>query len=174
MRKIFKWLGNILFYGFLITCVCISFSVFKAAREGTQPSFLGYKFFVVLTGSMSPTIEVGDLVVVKETEPEAITVGDVITYSVGDDNVVTHRVKDIVEENQLQFVTQGDANNVEDMNPIQHEDLVGKVVYHLGGVGTKVQFIQENIIIIVGLFIAIMASGYFFVHQLKKVTKNVE
>lgn len=174
MRKIVKWFGNILFYGFLITCVCISLSVFQAMRQGVQPSFLGYKFFVVLTGSMSPTIEVGDLVIVKETEPEAISVGDVITYSVGNDNVVTHRVKDIVEEERLQFVTQGDANNVEDMNPVKHEDLVGKVMYHLGGVGAKVQFIQENIIIIVGLFIAIMASIYFFVHQLKKVTKNVE
>ena len=42
------------------------------------------------------------------------------------------------------------------------------------GMGAKVQFIQENIVIIVGLFIAIMASSYFFVHQLKKVTKKVE
>ena len=60
------------------------------------------------------------------------------------------------------------------MNPVHHEDLIGKVVYYLAGMGAKVQFIQENIVIIVGLFIAIMASSYFFVHQLKKVTKKVE
>ena len=174
MKKIVKWFGNFLFYGFLIACICISLSVFQAMRQGVQPSFLGYKFFVVLTGSMSPTLDVGDLVVVKETEPEAISVGDVITYSVGNDNVVTHRVKEIVTDDTLRFVTQGDANNVEDMNPVHHEDLVGKVVYQFAGMGAKVQFIQENIVIIVGLFIAMMASSYFFVHQLKKVTKKVE
>ena len=82
MKKIVNHIGNVLFYGFLIACICISLSVFQAMRQGVQPSFLGYKFFVVLTGSMSPTFDVGDLVVVKETEPEAISVGDVITYSV--------------------------------------------------------------------------------------------
>ena len=174
MKKIIKWFADFLFYGFLIACVCVSLSVFQAMRQGVQPSFLGYKFFVVLTGSMSPTFDVGDLVVVKETEPEAISVGDVITYSVGNDNVVTHRVKDIMNDDTLQFVTQGDANNVEDMNPVHHEDLVGKVVYQFSGIGAKVQFIQENIVIIVALFIAMMASSYFFVHQLKKVTKKVE
>ena len=174
MKKIVNHIGNVLFYGFLIACICISLSVFQAMRQGVQPSFLGYKFFVVLTGSMSPTLDVGDLVIVKDTEPEAISVGDVITYSVGNDNVVTHRVKDIMNDDTLQFVTQGDANNVEDMNPVHHEDLVGKVVYQFAGMGAKVQFIQENIIIIVGLFITMMASSYFFVHQLKKVTKKVE
>ena len=101
MKKALKFVGNFLFYGFLIACVCVSLSVFQAMRQGVQPSFLGYKFFVVLTGSMSPTLDVGDLVIVKDTEPEAIAVGDVITYSVGNDNVVTHRVKEIVTPRQI-------------------------------------------------------------------------
>lgn len=173
MKKIVNYVGNFLFYGFLVVCVCVSLSMFQAMRQGVQPSILGYKFFVVLTGSMSPALEVGDLVIVEDTEPEAIAVGDVITYSVGNDTVVTHRVKEVIDDNQIQFVTQGDANNVEDMNPVSHEDLIGKVVYQFGGIGSKIQFIQDNILIIVGFFVAIMTSGYFFVYQLKKMTKNV-
>ena len=172
MSKILKFVGNFLFYGFIVVCVCVSLTMFQAMRQGVQPSILGYKVFVVLTGSMSPTLEVGDLVIVEDTEPEAIAVGDVITYSVGNDNVVTHRVKEVIDDNQIQFVTQGDANNVEDMNPVSHEDLIGKEVYQFVGMGSKIQFIQDNILIIVGLFVAIMTSGYFFVSQLKKVIKT--
>lgn len=173
MKKIVSYIGNFLFYGFLVACICLSLSIVQAMRQGVQPSILGYKFFIVLTGSMSPNINVGDLIIVKESSADGIEVGDVITYSVGNDNVVTHRVKEVINNNQIQFITQGDANNVEDMHPVSHENLVGKVVYQLVGMGSKIQFIQENILIVVGLLMAMMISSYFFVSQLKKMTKSV-
>ena len=55
------------------------------------PDFLGYKPFIVLSGSMEPSIMTGDMVFVKETDPDSLKVGDVIAYKSGS-AVVTHRI----------------------------------------------------------------------------------
>ena len=54
------------------------------------PDFFGYKPFIVLSGSMEPSIMTGDMVFVKETDPDSLKVGDVIAYKSGS-AVVTHR-----------------------------------------------------------------------------------
>ena len=56
----------------------------------------GYTALEVVTGSMSGTIEIGDLVIVELTKD--INVGDIIVYG-QDDNLITHRVIEINEEN---------------------------------------------------------------------------
>ena len=68
-NKVWKLLGNIIFYVVLITLIAISGFSLNSVRKGVQPSFFGYKFFTVLTGSMSPTINIDDLVIVKEVKP---------------------------------------------------------------------------------------------------------
>ena len=81
----------------------------------------GYTYFVVATGSMSGTIEVNDVVIVKlGNEAE---VGDIITYKTEDGAFITHRV---VKEIGSQLITQGDVNNTED-EPISKDDMVGTV-----------------------------------------------
>ena len=84
---------------------------------------------------MSPTININDLVIVKEVKPEEIEVNDIITFgSTNSDNITTHRVKEIINENNaIKYVTQGDANNVEDPSPVQSDVLIGKVVKRLPG-----------------------------------------
>lgn len=91
-------------------------------------SFFGYSMFEVQTGSMSPTIKAGDMILVKNV-PE-IKVDDVITYK-EDGEFITHRVKEAYSET---YITQGDANNSKD-DPITKEQVVGKVVKVLPGFG---------------------------------------
>jgi signal peptidase I len=75
---------------------------------------LGYSAFVVTSGSMSPSIAVGSLIVVQSARPESVSVGQVITYALPD-RIVTHRVEAISEQDgHLAFVTRGDANDVSD------------------------------------------------------------
>ena len=80
------------------------------------PDFLGYKPFIVLSGSMEPSIMTGDMVFVKETDPDSLKVGDVIAYKSGS-AVVTHRIVEVKSENgETRYVTQGDANNAADQS----------------------------------------------------------
>ena len=85
-------------------------------------NIFGYSFFQVKTGSMSGTMEVGDIIIVKLTKDA--NKDDIITYE-KDNILITHRIVEIQEE---KIITKGDANNSED-EPISKDKVIGKVVY---------------------------------------------
>lgn len=172
-KKVLKVIGNIIFYGLLLSFILISGIMLKAKSSGVQPSIFGNKFYIVLTGSMSPTIKVGDLVVVKEVKPEDIKENDIITFgSNSSDNITTHRVKEVLNDGQdISYVTQGDANNVEDPMPVESDVLLGKVNKVIPSVGTILLWIQKNIMKILAGFIAIIAGSFLF-SKFKSKAKN--
>ncbi|MGN0168750.1 MAG: signal peptidase I [Acetatifactor sp.] len=94
------------------------------------PNLIGMKSMAVLSGSMEPEIPVGSVVCVREVKPESLEVGDVISYRLSGDTMVTHRIESIDRENQ-QIVTKGDANETADLSPVGYDRIVGKVLFHL-------------------------------------------
>lgn len=98
------------------------------------PPFMGCKNMAVLSGSMEPTIGVGAMVVAREVEPESLETGDVITYVLSGDTLVTHRIIEIDREKQ-EVITQGDANEVADGAPIAYDRIVGRVLFHVPYLG---------------------------------------
>ena len=149
----------------------------KIKSSGEQPSIFGNKFFIVLTGSMSPSIEVGDLVLVKNVNPEDINQNDVITFaSSSSDNITTHRVKEVLnEENNISYITQGDANNAEDPIPVESELLLGKVNKVIPKVGTILLWIQNNIMkVLLGVIVVIICIFSFNKFKYKANKEKVE
>lgn len=108
------------------------------------PRLLGYQSLAVLSGSMEPEISVGSIVFAKETDPADLEVGDVITYRLSGNTLVTHRIieKDEVAE---QFITQGDANDVADNSPVEYQNVVGEVTMHLPLLGYLSIYIKTPI-----------------------------
>ena len=104
---------------------------------------IGLKTFSVISPSMTPAYNVGDLVYVKNVDPETIEIGDAITF-VLDENltVATHRVVGIDLENS-HFFTKGDANETPDSNPVHFKNLVGKVVFKLPLLGYVADWVQN-------------------------------
>lgn len=98
------------------------------------PRFLGYETLAVLSGSMEPEISVGAIVYVKEVEPEELKAGDILTYRMGGSTIVTHRIVEVDEENR-QFITKGDANDVIDGSPVDYDQVVGKAEFHVPMIG---------------------------------------
>lgn len=98
---------------------------------------LGMRTMVVLSGSMSPTFETGDAVVVAHTDPETVHIGDVITFAgYGTDRLTTHRVIDVTAvDGELHFRTQGDANPDPDPNLAPAGGLQGTVRFALPHMG---------------------------------------
>ncbi|MGG7078813.1 signal peptidase I [Clostridium sardiniense] len=121
----------------------------------------GYKFYDVLTGSMSPTIKAGSLIVVKEIDDTEIKEGDIITFKGNStSNITTHRVVEVIEENKnIKFQTKGDANDVLDPMLIDGNLLVGKVVFDIPYMGKVMSFINQYRVIIVILIIAYLCFG---------------
>lgn len=117
------------------------------------PDFFGIKPFIVLTGSMEDTIGGGDLVITKETDPETLEVGDIISYSIGN-SVVTHRIVEMTEvEGKPAFITKGDANNTEDEEPVTYDQVEGIYIFSLAGLGNIAMFMQttKGMLICIGI-----------------------
>lgn len=104
---------------------------------GEVPRILGVSHLVVMSGSMAPAIEAGDLIIIKEQEH--YQVGDIITFSQGR-SLITHRV---VGEEAGQWVTRGDANNTADTAPVDPQQVVGKMLLRLPKAGHVILFLQR-------------------------------
>lgn len=117
------------------------------------PNFMGYKPFIVLSGSMEPVFASGDLVLVKEVPSDSLKEGDIIAFREGN-AVVTHRILTITEEDGARrYVTKGDNNNVEDSIPITDEMIEGVYLQKIDGLGNAAMFMQTPLGMIV--FIAL-------------------
>lgn len=112
------------------------------------PSIGGFTPMIVLTDSMYPEIHSGDLIFCRTVEPEEVREGDVISFfdpAGNGTSVVTHRVLEITEQDgQLAWKTKGDANNVEDMDLVPAENLVGVYRSRIPGAGSVAMFMQTT------------------------------
>lgn len=133
-------------------------------------------FLTVLSGSMKPAINPGDIVVSQYTDPDLIEVEDIITfqYAEEDDTVsITHRVINIsTKENQRVFYTKGDANENPDLTPITSEDVIGKVVLVIPLLGYLVNFAQSftGFILLIAIPAIILIVGE--IRNLLKISKD--
>ena len=118
-KNIIKSIGY-LFVGMLVA-LCVYTFIMTDVLKRDYANVFGYTYFVVATGSMSGTIEVNDVVIVKLGEEPNIN--DIVTYETDDGKFITHRV---VKKIGNQIITQGDVNNTED-DPITQDDIVGTV-----------------------------------------------
>jgi len=87
------------------------------------PKLMGREVFTVVSGSMEPEVPVGSLVIIKKADPLKIQAGDIIAFR-KNGTVVTHRVVENQSEAR-QFITKGDANDMEDLEPVSYTGLVG-------------------------------------------------
>jgi signal peptidase len=108
------------------------------------PRVTGTIPLTVYTGSMEPTIATGAVVLIEPVDPATLQVGDVITYQVAPDvdEYITHRIVAIQPETTPpSFVTKGDNNAGEDIDPIPVGAVRGKVWIDVPHVGTAQQFV---------------------------------
>ena len=133
---------------YLLAAAILVGALLFASNTSPDKSIFGYRYYTVLTGSMEPTYKVGDMIFVHITEPEAINVGDVITFNPSQDSdaYLTHRVTEKLENFEgtgvTCFRTQGDANNAEDSFLIDGGRVVGVVQFGIPSLGYIVRFIQ--------------------------------
>lgn len=132
----------------------------------TVPRVIGYELYTVVSGSMEPDIPVGSLVYIRGEAPEDVKEEEVIAfYGAKDSNaIITHRVV----ENRVvmgEFITKGDANQTNDMNPIPYDNFIGKVVLDLPVIGHVAQAITSlegkiaaGVVIIVALGLQLLAG----------------
>lgn len=140
-----KIASNIFFTIFMIIMAVLIFITAQSKFTGKEPNLFNHRVYIVDSGSMSPTIKVDSMIIVKESEPNEIIKGDVITYyGHSKDSRVTHRVMDI-ENNGEFFTTKGDANEVNDPMPLEGKQLIGKVVFKVPIIGKVFRYLNTDV-----------------------------
>jgi len=111
---------------------------------GIIPTLFGCRFETVRSGSMSPAIGTGSLVITRSINPYSIEIGDVITYHppATPDSLVVHRVVGIDNGSPLSFRTKGDANESFDAYLVPADVVVGQVVLNVPWIGYLFGFTQ--------------------------------
>ena len=138
--------GRVLFWSFMAAVVAIAVLVYiiPQAKAGSG--------LTVLTGSMTPAYNPGDVVAVRGIKAhevcESVKPGQVVTFmpEADDRTLVTHRVVSVSERTDYEdctVVTRGDANNVDD-NPIPAKAVKGVVMYRVPYVGYAINKVQQT------------------------------
>ena len=143
----------------------------KIIKKENSISLFGYKQYVILTGSMIPSYNVGDLIIDKQINQEEIKINDVISYieeSTG--NTITHRVIEIVEQNgKTLYITKGDNNDSPDKDLVKFSQVQGKVIKKISGIGTAILGITTG----TGIIIIILIIIFNYIYTNKKEEKQM-
>ena len=107
----------------------------------------GLQVFTVLSGSMEPAYHVGSLIYVKDVDPFELESGDVITFMLDENTVATHRIVEVVPDEEddsvVRFRTKGDANDSVDGGLVHYKNVIGTPVFTIPYLGYVASFIQN-------------------------------
>lgn len=142
----------------IINCTLIIKSLTKSDEV---PKVAGYCPMIVLTDSMYPLIQSGDLIICQTIDAEAVEASDVIAFfdpAGSGTSIVTHRVVEVIEEgNTISFRTKGDANNAEDSALVPADNLVGIYKSRIPSAGNIAMFMQTTQGLIICVIVPIIA-----------------
>lgn len=114
----------------VITALVLAFSIYVmvCASRGKAVNVFGKSLLRVVTGSMEPSIHVGDYILVEKTDTNSLSEGDIISFYSEQSDIsgmlVTHRIVGRNEDGS--YITKGDANSVSDTVSVPQENIVGK------------------------------------------------
>ena len=135
IKRIWNWISSIL----VAAVVLLAVALVGVRIVGLQP-------YVVLSGSMEPTYPVGSLIYVKSADYKQLKVGDPITFLVSEDTVATHRIIEVLPDeddpNTIRCFTQGDANDAPDGSSVHYKNIIGKPVFSIPYLGYVSNYIQ--------------------------------
>jgi signal peptidase len=156
LRSALRWLSLILVSAFL----GVSLYTWNAQRllNNAMPMPFGYGLSVVLSGSMSPTLQVDDLVLIHQTQD--VSVGDIIVYQ-QNNSLIIHRV---ISRDGDTLVTQGDANNTADQ-PIHISQVKGRYVFRIPYMGRLMWALRTPQGVIALLSATLLAMEFSYRHE---------
>ena len=132
VKNIFRGILRALGIALIVLEVVIIIFLVVSRVQGTPPTLFGYQMYFIRTGSMSPYLEPGDVIISKKYDGGELKAGrddgDVVTYwgeVRGKTDLITHRVIDVYEDT---VITQGDDNNVKD-SPITKDEIEAVMVH---------------------------------------------
>jgi len=177
IKVVLNILSNILLGVLGLFIIYMLIFMFTGMKGNEPPAILNHYLYIVRSNSMSPTFKTGTLLIIKRADSGTINVDDIITFRKKNDTLsTTHRVVEIIDDNNTrQFVTRGDANNVDDPIPVSENDILGKVTFFIPLLGYVFGFIRTKqgiiLVIVIPAFI-LMVTQIIQLFKYKKDSKK--
>ncbi len=152
------------------------FTIITVRTVGQDASLFGFRVHAVLSDSMSDTFSSGDLVVSRQVDPSTLEAGDIIAFrSIDPDSAgqrFTHKIRAVTTyENEPAFVTYGTTNDVNDSYPVPFDQVEGKYLFSLPGMGRFFQWFRTPVgyvsVVLIPFLILIGIQGFQFVRLVK-------
>lgn len=130
--KLLKIIGDVLFVILIIIMLIVGISLLPLPKN--------YKIYSVTSGSMSPTIKVGSLIIIKPLS--TYSVNDIVTMKTSEPKkTLTHRIIEKIAKNkQIIFETKGDANKSKDIQSLLPQNIIGKVFFTIPYLGFPISY----------------------------------
>ncbi len=121
--------------------------------------FFKITLLICMSGSMEKEIKTGSIcVITKRVGYEDINVGDIVTFTLGKQNV-THRVVEIKDDC---CITKGDNNEDVDSFVMTKDNFIGKELFEIPYIGYAAKFIGDNVILCLAvIFVATLAHTIY-------------
>lgn len=177
-NPVLKLINNIVYVILFLIVASVLFVVILQRASNNDIALGGIRIFNIVSESMVPKYNIGDVLVVKSIEPQNIKVGDDIAYigqeSTFNQKIVTHQVIKIDYENgEYIFHTKGIANILED--PLVHQNQVfGKVVYKIWILSFISKILSNVYVVFFGIFVPIVILIFWTILKLKGLVEVEE
>lgn len=177
-NPVLKLINNIIYVILFLIVASVLFVVILQRASNNAIALGGVRVFNIISESMIPKYNIGDVLVVKSIEPQNIKVGDDIAYigqeSTFNQKIVTHQVIKIDYENgEYIFHTKGIANILED--PLVHQNQVfGKVVYKIWILSFISKILSNVYVVFFGIFVPIVVLIFWTILKLKGLVEVEE
>jgi signal peptidase len=122
----------------------VSAFVLALLLSAALPLAFGGSSMTVLSGSMTPTIRTGDVVVARAISPAEAEIGDIVTFEDpdGSGRLLVHRVRAISRSgDDVEVTTQGDANDTREHWKVPADGTIGAVAYRIPLLGFAIEWI---------------------------------
>lgn len=170
LKKILDILETIILIISIFLCTFILLQKFVFKDKGV----MGFKTYVIVTSSMEPYLEVGDVILVKNVDINKLKADDIITYKGMESDfagkIITHKIKNIIEEEGKKiFYTQGTTNSMVDP-AVYEEQILGKVIYKFKVISLISKLVRSKVGYIILVFIPLI---FIFVKEMIRIKKNL-
>lgn len=163
--KVLKIIGQ------FILCLILIFFILLNIFSMNNKSLFGFRIYRVISGSMQPALQIGDVIIVKKSNNYSER--DIITYSNGL-TTITHR---IIAINNDEVITKGDANEVDD-KPINKEQIIGKFFFRISNFSLFSIILSKNVIYLIMIFLLVLifllVIGDRIIKNLRYQSNNVK
>ena len=124
--RVLRWVGTTLVLVLVFAALMLGIFI-RTSSAGTSTIF-NHPVFSVLSGSMTPTFDTGDVIIdnpITAAQAESLHVGQIITFN-SNSIVITHRIVGVTGSGSaVTYQTKGDANNAPDQTPVSPTAIVG-------------------------------------------------